>query len=53
MFGRDLSEQAASDRSDVPVIVTKSISAVEEVGKSSLPIHSALKNVAKHIRNGI
>lgn len=36
MFGRDLAEQASADRTDVPVIVTKSISAVEAVGKSSL-----------------
>lgn len=33
MFGRELSEQALADRTDVPVIVTKSISAVEAVGK--------------------
>jgi hypothetical protein len=33
MFGRDLIEQAAADRVDVPVIVTKSISAVEAVGQ--------------------
>ncbi len=32
MFGRELAEQAAMDKMVVPVIVTKSISAVEAVG---------------------
>lgn len=32
MFGRELSDQVASDRVAVPVIVTKCISAVEAVG---------------------
>ena len=32
MFGRELSEQVAADKLVVPVIVTKSISAVEAVG---------------------
>ncbi|WVR00219.1 hypothetical protein IAU59_007361 [Kwoniella sp. CBS 9459] len=32
MFGRDLIEQVGADRSNVPVIVTKCISAVEAVG---------------------
>lgn len=32
MFGRELAEQAANDRLAVPVIVSKSISAVEAVG---------------------
>ena len=33
MFGRELSEQVAADKTPVPVIVTKSISAVEAVGE--------------------
>jgi hypothetical protein len=35
MFGRELAEQAASDKAQVPVIVTKCISAVEAVGADS------------------
>lgn len=34
MFGKDLSEQVVADKVAVPVIVTKSIYAVEAVGKS-------------------
>lgn len=37
MFGRELAEQAAVDNTAVPVIVTKSISAVEAVGTYILP----------------
>lgn len=33
MFGKELGEQVASDKSQVPMIVTKCISAVEAVGE--------------------
>lgn len=42
MFGRELSEQADADKMAVPVIVTKSISAVEAVGMLLLVIGSRL-----------
>jgi hypothetical protein len=38
MFGKDLGEQVASDKSQVPMIVTKCISAVEAVGEYHLSI---------------
>ena len=33
MFGRELAEQVVADKTTVPVIVTKCISAVEAVGR--------------------
>ena len=39
MFGRDLSEQTAADKAETPVIVSKSIAAVEAVGELLQPDH--------------
>jgi hypothetical protein len=45
MFGKELGEQVASDKSQVPMIVTKCISAVEAVGEWILSIGKGLDHL--------